>query len=355
MSVAIVTGSSGLVGSESVRFLHLQGMDVIGIDNHMRGYFLGRDGGVQWNHEKLSTELPRFQLEAVDIRDQGAVDQVFQRYGRQVTLVIHCAAQPSHEWAAREPFTDFSVNAHGTMVMLEALRQHCPEATFIYTSTNKVYGDKPNDLPLVETATRWELDKSHPYFAHGVDERMGIDQSMHSLYGVSKLSADVMTQEYGRYFGLKTGVFRGGCLTGPAHSGAELHGFLSYLIRCVVTGKPYTVFGYKGKQVRDNIHSSDLVRAFWEFHKAPRSGEVYNIGGSRHSHCSLLEAIAMAESASGKAMNYSLSEDVRAGDHQWYVSDVRKFQSHFPDWAYEYNCERIIHDMVAAALERQLK
>src|SRR5438128_367398 len=254
MSVAIVTGSAGLVGSETVRFLHDKGFDVVGIDNHMRSYFFGEDGSTEWNTRALGRELKRFTHVDADVRDQDAIFRVGREYERDIALVVHTAAQPSDDWAAREPFTDFAINASGTLVMLEATRQFCPDATFIFTSTNKVYGDAPDALPFVETPTRWELDRAHPWSTHGIDETMTIDQSMDSIFGASKVAADVMTQEYGRYFGMKTAVFRGGCLTGPAHAGAELHGFLAYLVKCGVTGRPYTIYGYRGKQVRDNIH-----------------------------------------------------------------------------------------------------
>lgn len=352
MSVAIVTGSSGLIGSETVKFLHEQGMDVVGIDNNLRQYFFGADGSVEWNTKELTRSLPRFTHLPLDIRNPADIEGVFKRYGKAVELVVHAAAQPSHDWAAKEPYTDFSVNAQGTLVMLESTRLLAPDATFIFTSTNKVYGDTPNYLPLVERETRWELSSEHAYAAHGIDESMSIDQTKHSLFGASKVAADVLTQEYGRYFGLKTGTFRGGCLTGPAHSGAELHGFLAYLVKCALTGKPYTIFGYKGKQVRDNIHSNDLVRCFWEFHKKPRAGAVYNIGGSRHSNCSMLEAIDTIEAISGKRVNFTLSEQARIGDHIWWVSDVRSFQKDYPSWAYEYDSRGILTEIIDATKER---
>ncbi len=355
MSVAIVTGSSGLTGSETAKFLHEKGMHVVGIDNDMRRYFFGEDGSTQWNTKHLKASLKNFTHCALDIRDREAIFELFGRYGRDVSLVVHAAAQPSHDWAAKEPFTDFTINANGTLVMLEAMRQFSPDATFIFTSTNKVYGDSPNALPLVEGETRWEIDAHHPYFAHGIDETMTIDQSKHSLFGVSKVAADVLTQEYSRYFGLKTGVFRGGCITGPAHAGAELHGFLAYLVKCTMTGKPYTVYGYHGKQVRDNIHAYDLVNAFWHFHQNPKAGAVYNIGGSRHSNCSMLEAIRYTEEACGRKLNYSVSDVARSGDHVWWISDVRKFQHDYPDWNYRYDLPRIIREIVEATRERTRK
>ncbi|HEX8336530.1 MAG TPA: NAD-dependent epimerase/dehydratase family protein, partial [Pyrinomonadaceae bacterium] len=279
MSVAIVTGSSGLIGSETAKFLDAKGLHVVGIDNDMRSYFFGREASTDWNTRQLQAALKNFEHNAVDVRDADAVAKIFERFGREVALVVHTAAQPSHDWAAREPFTDFTVNANGTLVMLEAARKYCPEAVFLFTSTNKVYGDTPNALPLIETETRWEVEPAHPFAEHGIDETMSIDQAKHSLFGASKVAADVLAQEYGRYFGMRTATFRGGCLTGPAHSGAELHGFLAYLVKCVVTGRPYTIYGYKGKQVRDNIHSYDMVNAFWHVFQNPKEGgAVYNMG-----------------------------------------------------------------------------
>jgi CDP-paratose 2-epimerase len=353
MSIAIVTGSSGLIGSETARFFHAKGMDVVGIDNNMRSYFFGAESSTQWNTERLKKDLPRFSHHAIDIRNQEELFKIFKEKGKNIALVVHTAAQPSHDWAAREPFTDFSVNALGTMNVLEATRQFCPEAVFIFTSTNKVYGDTPNRLPLVEKPLRWEIEESHPFYKRGIDESMSIDQSKHSLFGASKVAADVMVQEYGRYFGMKTAVFRGGCLTGPAHSGAQLHGFLAYLVKCVVTGKPYTVFGYKGKQVRDNIHAHDLVNAFWNVFEKPRVGEVYNMGGSRFSNCSMLEAIEMSERLAGKKLVYTLVDDNRIGDHIWYISDVKKFQDHYPGWKYQYGLEQILQQIVGAVRERE--
>jgi CDP-paratose 2-epimerase len=318
----------------------------------MRKYFFGEDGSTDWNTQRLRTSLKNFTHIAADIRDEQAIMKIFKQYGKNVSAVIHTAAQPSHDWAAREPFTDFTVNANGTLVMLEATRQHCPDAAFIFTSTNKVYGDAPNELPLVEKDTRWELAPSHSWAKYGIDELMSIDQSKHSIFGASKVAADVMAQEYGSYFGMKTGTFRGGCLTGPAHSGAELHGFLAYLVKCGVTGKPYTIYGYKGKQVRDNIHSHDLVSAFWHYYQKPKPAAVYNMGGSRHSNCSMLEAIHMIQEMTGKKLNYTLSDQARSGDHIWWISDVRKFQADYPGWKYEYDMSAILREIVAATQER---
>ena len=345
MGVVLVSGSAGLIGAETVRRFARGGYTVAGIDNDMRAYFFGPEGSTKWAADALQRELRNYRHHTADIRDYNALDKLFQEYAGEIVLVVHTAAQPSHDWAAREPLTDFGVNALGTLHMLELARRHCPEAPFIFTSTNKVYGDAPNSLPLIELETRWEVDPSHPYAEHGIDETLTIDQSKHSIFGASKVAADVMVQEYGRYFGMKTVAFRGGCLTGPGHSGAELHGFLSYLMRCAMTGREYRVFGYKGKQVRDNIHSNDLVEAFWQFFKKPRSGEVYNMGGSRFSNCSMKEAIAMCEQVAGKKMNYTYVEDNRIGDHIWWISDVRRFQSHYPDWRYQYDIQRILEEI----------
>ena len=349
--VLLVTGSAGLIGSETVRFFAQKGLTIVGIDNDMRAHFFGQEASTRWNRLQLEEQVPNYQHVEADIRDPEAMGRLFSRYGGAITGVIHTAAQPSHDWAAQDPMLDFTVNANGTLVLLEMTRQYCPEAVFIFTSTNKVYGDTPNSLPLVELETRWEL-QNHPYAAHGIDEQMSIDQSKHSLFGASKVAADVMVQEYGRYFGLKTGVFRGGCLTGPAHSGTELHGFLAYLAKCAVTGKPYTVFGYKGRQVRDNIHSHDLVQMFWHFFQAPRAGEVYNAGGSRHSNCSMNEATRICEELTGREMSISYTQENRIGDHIWWISDVRKFRSHYPDWQYRYDIRGILEEIVTALQER---
>jgi CDP-paratose 2-epimerase len=350
MSIVVVTGSAGLVGSESCRHFHALGHDVVGVDNDMRSYFFGQASSVNWNRDRLIAELPRYKHHSFDIRDPKAVGDLFGSLKDRVKLVIHTAAQPSHDWAAREPLTDFTINANGTMTLLEAVRQHCPEAVFIFTSTNKVYGDTPNRLPLVERETRWEVDPAHAFAAHGIDESMSIDGSTHSLFGVSKAAADLLVQEYGRYFGLRTGVFRGGCLTGPSHSPSELHGFLAYLVLCAVRGKPYTIYGYKGKQVRDNIHSHDLVRAFEAFFQSPKPGAVYNMGGSRHANVSMLEAITIIEKLCAKKLTYSVSDQNRVGDHIWYVSDVRAFQRDYPQWKYTYDIPRTLEEMVRVAM-----
>jgi CDP-paratose 2-epimerase len=345
MAVVLITGAGGLIGSEAALFFAAQGFDVVGVDNDMRRYFFGDDGSTAWRQALLETRAPGYRHVKADIRDESAMDRVFAAHGSAIALVIHAAAQPSHDWAAREPLTDFTVNAHGTLVLLEMTRRYCPDAPFIFTSTNKVYGDTPNRLPLVEGASRWMVEATHPFSEHGIDESMSIDGSMHSVFGASKVAADVMVQEYGRYFGLKTACFRGGCLTGPGHSGAELHGFLSYLVKCAVAGRPYTVFGYRGKQVRDNIHSYDLVQAFWHFFQQPRQGEVYNIGGGPASNCSMLEAIAIVERLTERPLTWSYSDANRAGDHIWWVSDIRKFAAHYPGWALTYTLERTIAEI----------
>lgn len=298
--IAIITGSAGLIGSESVRFFADKGCKVIGVDNDMRREFFGDEASTEWCRKKLEEEIEAYQHHHFDIRDEKAMEPIFNEYDKDIKLVIHTAAQPSHDWAAKDPFKDFTVNANGTLVLLEMTRKYCPEAVFIFTSTNKVYGDTPNRLPLVELETRWELEESHPYYKNGIDESMSIDNSTHSLFGSSKAAADLLVQEYGRYFGMKTVSFRGGCLTGPAHSGAELHGFLAYLMKCAIEGRQYTIFGYKGKQVRDNIHSYDLVNSFYHFYQNPRKGEFYNIWESRFSNCSILEAIEICERLTGK-------------------------------------------------------
>lgn len=355
MSVAIITGSAGLIGSEAARHFASQGMQVVGVDNDMRQRFFGAEASTGWQRQQLEKELgTSYQHEELDIRDRGAIEGLFTRYGRDVALVVHTAAQPSHDWAARDPHTDFSVNALGTLNLLESVRQHAPESVFIFTSTNKVYGDTPNRLPLVELDTRWEISPDHDYL-HGIREDMSIDQTLHSLFGASKVAADVLVQEYGRYFDLRTVCFRGGCLTGPNHSGTQLHGFLAYLVRCTVTGTPYSVFGYGGKQVRDNIHSADLIAAFDAFFRAPRSGEVYNIGGSRFSNCSMLEAIAICEEISGRQLQWTYRDDNRVGDHIWWISDVSKFQSHYPDWQLTRDVRQICQEIYEASCERWLE
>jgi CDP-paratose 2-epimerase len=352
MATAVITGSAGLVGSEAVHFFAQQGFQIAGIDNDMRSFYFGKSASTSWNRELLQEKYGKqYRNFDVDIRNRDAIEAIFQEYGDDIKLVVHAAAQPSHDWAARDPHTDFTVNANGALVLLEATRKFADSAVFIFTSTNKVYGDAPNRLPLEELETRWEIAPGHQY-EKGINESMSIDDSKHSIFGASKVAADVLVQEYGKYFGMKTSCFRGGCLTGPAHSGAELHGFLAYLVECTMTAKPYKIFGYKGKQVRDNIHSHDLISAFDHFYRKPRSGEVYNMGGSRHSNCSMLEAIAMCEEITGKKLNYNYDEKNRSGDHIWYISDVSKFQSHYPGWSYQYDLRTIVEEIVAAQHKR---
>jgi CDP-paratose 2-epimerase len=352
MKIALITGSAGLIGSEAVSFLSSKFDKIVGIDNNLREYFFGKDGSVSWNNDRLKEKFSNYQNYSVDIREVSALEKIFAEYGKDIQLILHTAAQPSHDWAAREPFTDFSVNATGTLNLLELTRIHCPSAVFIFTSTNKVYGDTPNYLPLIELEKRWEIKSDHHYFKDGIDEAMSIDQTKHSLFGASKVAADVLVQEYGRYFEMKTGVFRGGCLTGPNHSGAQLHGFLSYLMKCAITGNQYTIFGYKGKQVRDNIHSWDLVNMFWHFYQNPKSGEVYNVGGGRFSNCSMVEAIEISEEITGKKMNYSYSENNRIGDHIWWISDVSKFKAHYPGWTWKYDVKEILTQTYQSMVKR---
>ncbi|MGJ3245361.1 MAG: NAD-dependent epimerase/dehydratase family protein [Elainellaceae cyanobacterium] len=352
MSTVVITGSAGLIGSEAVRFFADRGFTIVGIDNDMRAFFFGDSASTSWNRNLLNDKYgDRYQHHAIDIRDRPSIENLFNEYGSDISLIIHTAAQPSHDWAARDPHVDFTVNANGTLTLLEAARHYCPDAVFIFTSTNKVYGDTPNDLPLQELETRWEIEPNHA-FSNGIDESMSIDCSKHSLFGASKVAADILVQEYGNYFGMKTASFRGGCLTGPLHSGAKLHGFLAYLMKCTITGDSYTIFGYKGKQVRDNIHSFDLVNAFYHFYQNPRCGEVYNIGGSRHSNCSMLEAIALCQDIADKTLKYAYTDENRSGDHIWYISDVSKFQTHFPDWHYQYDLRNTLEEMYLAQVNR---
>jgi CDP-paratose 2-epimerase len=332
------------------------GWDVVGIDNDMRSVFFGPDASTRWSRQSLQTEVRGYRHHDVDIRDQQAIRSIFSQYGRDIGAIVHAAAQPSHDWAARQPLVDFTVNALGTMNLLEATRAHAPEASFLFMSTNKVYGDNPNHLPLIEQDTRWEIDPHHAFAEHGIDESMSVDQTKHSLFGVSKLAADAMVQEYGRYFGMNTVCFRGGCLTGPGHSGTSLHGFLSYLVKCAVTGTEYTMLGYRGKQVRDNIHSHDLVNMFWQYCQDPEPGAVYNAGGGRHSNCSILEAVSECERLTGRPMRIKYDDNARIGDHIWYISDTRKFQQRYPAWSYSYDLRRIlteIHDSLTWRYHRQ--
>ncbi|HZQ80535.1 MAG TPA: NAD-dependent epimerase/dehydratase family protein [Gaiellaceae bacterium] len=345
MSVAIVTGSCGLIGSESAAHFGEAGLTIAGVDNDMRAAFFGPEASTRASRERLEARLGAgYEHHELDIRDREGVAKLFERYGREIELVVHTAAQPSHDWAAREPFTDFDINAVGTLNMLEATRLHAPEAVFIFTSTNKVYGDTPNALPYVELEQRWELEEGHRWYG-GIDETMSIDTSLHSLFGASKVAADVLVQEYGRYFGLRTACFRGGTLTGPNHAAAELHGFLAYVVRCAMTHTPYTIFGYQGKQVRDAIHSSDLIGAFDAFFRAPRVAEVYNIGGGRHSNVSVLEAIDLVQEVTGEEMSWTYRDEARTGDHIWWISDNGRFASHYPSWEQAYDVRAIAAEL----------
>ena len=342
-SYALITGSAGLVGSESTKFFIQRGFTVYGVDNDMRKYFFGEEASPKWNIDKLQEQhKDKYVHFNIDIRDSKKLEELFKM--NRFEIIIHTAAQPSHDWSVKEPITDFGVNALATLYLLENYRKYCPEAIFIFTSTNKVYGDRPNKLPFIERETRYELPKNHQSHK-GIDESVSIDGSTHTIFGASKVAADIMVQEYGRYFKLRTGVFRGGCLTGPAHSGTKLHGFLTYLIRCIATDTQYTIFGYKGKQVRDNIHVHDLINAFYLFYKNPTLGEAYNIGGSRYSNTSILEAIKKIESIFHKKAKIKYIDQNRSGDHIWYISDISKFQKQYPEFVVTYNIDRIIEDI----------
>ena len=337
----LVTGSSGLIGSEAVAHFASRGETVVGVDNNMRADFFGADGDTTWNLERLRNAHPTFRHVEADIRDRARMGALFAE--ERPDAIIHCAAQPSHDLAARRPFEDFDVNAVGTLNLLEAARNHTPESPFVFMSTNKVYGDAPNELPLVELDTRWEYARPEDF--HGIDESMRIDQSKHSLFGASKVAADVMVQEYGRYFDMPTVCFRGGCLTGPQHAGAQLHGFLAYLMRCTVTGDSYTVFGYGGKQVRDNIHAVDVTRAFAAFHASPRAAAVYNLGGGRQSNISMLEAIEACQRIAGRELDYTLSDRARIGDHRWWISDLTGFKRDYPEWDITFGIDDVLQEI----------
>jgi CDP-paratose 2-epimerase len=352
MGVAVITGSSGLIGSEAALHFAGIGLDVVGVDNDMRQVFFGPEASTDGNRARVERELgDGYAHHSIDVRDRDAVFALFRELGSSVELVIHAAAQPSHDWAAGQPLVDFDINAVGTLNVLEALRQFAPDAVLIFTSTNKVYGDRPNTLPLVEQETRWEIDPEHTY-ANGIREDMSIDASLHSVFGASKVAADILVQEFGRYYGLRTACFRGGTLTGPHHSAAELHGFLAYVMRCTMTGTKYTVYGYKGKQVRDAIHSHDLIRAFDEVFRAPRVGEIYNIGGGRFSNASVLEAIELAQEIVGEELEWTYKDESRIGDHIWWIGDNGHFESHYPSWRLEYDVPRILEEIRDANAER---
>ncbi|MBO6757223.1 MAG: NAD-dependent epimerase/dehydratase family protein [Roseibium sp.] len=347
-NTVLITGSAGLIGSETARYFAERGYFIVGIDNDFRARFFGSDASTAWNQQRLQEQLKDYSHYDIDIRHADELNAVFADYGGKIALVVHTAAQPSHDWAAKDPQTDFTVNANGTLNLLEACRKHCPEAPFIFTSTNKVYGDRPNQLPLVEQTARWELDPGHRFAASGIDETMSIDACLHSLFGASKVAADVLVQEYGRYFGMRTACFRGGCLTGPSHSGAALHGFLAYLIKCCATKRPYTVLGYEGKQVRDNIHSADLVSAFWHYFQNPTSAAVYNIGGGRDCNCSMLEAIDLCERITGRQLDWRYDPQNRIGDHIWWVSDTSRFRNDYPAWSANRSITDILEEIYSA-------
>ena len=344
----LVTGSSGLIGSEAVAFFDAMGFEILGVDNNMRADFFGPKGDTSWNRKRLEEACKNFRHQTLDIRDRLAVAELFMCH--KFDLIIHAAAQPSHDLAAKRPFDDFDVNAVGTLNLLEACRLHTPEAVFCHMSTNKVYGDGPNHIPLREEETRWEYDD--PIYVNGIPETFSIDRCLHSLFGASKVAGDVLAQEYGKYFGMKTGIFRGGCLTGPQHSGVELHGFLNYIVLVALREEPYTVFGYKGKQVRDQIHCHDVISLFWEFAQNPRPGEVYNLGGGKGNAASLLECVEIIHGISGKRPKLTYTDQARIGDHICYYSDLRKIKDHFSNWGLTRNLEQITEEIVRAAIDQ---
>lgn len=347
----LVTGSSGLIGSAAVEIFHERGAEIVGVDNNMRADFFGERGDTRWNRMRLESSCPRFTHREIDIRDRDAINRLFREHPFDV--IIHAAAQPSHDLAARRPFDDFETNANGTLNLLEATRTYCPTAVFAYLSTNKVYGDRPNRIRLTELDTRFDF--ADPAYENGIDETFPIDQSLHSLFGVSKAAADLMVQEYGRYFGLRTGVFRGGCLTGPLHSGVELHGFLNYLVSTALAEGQYTVYGYKGKQVRDQIHSHDVVEALWQFAQSPRPGAVYNIGGGKENAASLLECVDKVHAATGKRPVLTLTDDARVGDHICYYTDLSKLRRDYPEWKQRYSLDRILEEMIAVMSDERYR
>ena len=345
MKFVVITGSCGLVGSESSIFFSKKKFHILGIDNNARKSFFGKDGDISWVRNNLKKNLKNYNHFNIDIRNFSSLKKIFKKYKRNIKLIIHTAAQPSHDWAKDKPFVDFDINACGTLNLLELTKTYCPKAPFIFMSTNKVYGDNPNSLPLVEKKTRWEINKSHKYNS-GIDESMSIDNCTHSFFGASKSYADLIVQEYGKNIGLKTACFRAGCITGPNHSGAQLHGFLSYLVKITLKNKKYTLIGYKGKQVRDNIHSEDLVRCFWEFYKKPRIGQIYNTGGGRYSNCSIIEALDLVEKNTNIKIKRKILKKNRVGDHIWYISSMKKFKKDYPKWKQKYSTEKIIKELI---------
>ena len=345
MSLVLITGSSGLVGSEAVNFFSKKGFDVIGIDNNLRKFFFGIDGSTLWIKNELLKNNKNFKSYNCDIRSYSSLKKIFKKYSKKISLIIHCAAQPSHDYGKNFPIIDFNVNATGTLNLLELTKRYCADSPFIFMSTNKVYGDNPNNLKIIEQKYRWELKKKNKYFK-GINEKFPIDDCTHSFFGVSKTYADLIVQEYGKNVGLKTVSFRGGCITGPNHSGAKLHGFLSYLVKLSLNKKKYSLIGYKGKQVRDNLHSHDLVNCFWEFFKKPRKGEVYNIGGGRYSNCSIIEAINTVENIANIKIKREIIRRPRIGDHIWYITNNSKFKKHYPNWKQKYNTKKIIEELI---------
>ncbi len=345
MSIVLITGSTGLVGSEAVTFFSEKGFEVVGIDNNLRKFFFGDDGSTLWIKRKLNKKFNKFKNHNIDIRNYNSLKSIFSKYKKNISLIIHCAAQPSHDYGKNYPIIDFNVNATGTLNLLELTKLFCPEASFIFMSTNKVYGDNPNKLSLRENKLRYEISPASKYFK-GIDEKFSIDECTHSFFGVSKTYADLIVQEYGKNLGLNTVCFRGGCITGPNHSGSKLHGFLSYLVKISLSKKKYSLIGYKGKQVRDNLHSNDLINCFWEYYKKPKKGEVYNIGGGRFSNCSIIEALNYVEELKNIKIKRNLIKKPRVGDHIWYISDTSKFKNHYPNWKQKYNTKKIIEELV---------
>ena len=345
MSVALITGSCGLVGSESALFFSKKGFEIIGIDNNSRRLFFGKDGDISWVKSKLKKEIKNYYHFNTDIRDYNSLEKIFRKYKKNINIIIHSAAQPSHDWAKVKPFIDFDINAKATLNLLELTKKYTPECPFVFMSTNKVYGDNPNKLPLLEKKTRWEINPKHKFYK-GIDESMSLDNCTHSFFGASKAYADLIVQEYGKNIGLKTCCFRAGCITGPMHSGAKLHGFLSFLVKASIKNKKYTLIGYKGKQVRDNLHSNDLVKCFWEFYKKPRNGEVYNTGGGKFSNCSILEALKIVEDSIKIKIKKKVIRENRVGDHIWYVSNMNKFRKHYPKWKQIYSTKKIIYELI---------
>ena len=345
MSLVLITGSCGLVGSESVKFFASKGFDIVGIDNNLRSEFFGKDGDTSWIKKNLIKLHKNYIHKNIDIRNYLALEKIFKKYKQHIKLIIHSAAQPSHDWAKKNPFVDFNINALGTLNLLNLTKKYSCDAPFIFMSTNKVYGDNPNLLPFHELNSRWEIFKGHKYFK-GINESMSLDNCVHSFFGASKSYADLIVQEYGKNSGLKTVCFRAGCITGPNHSGAKLHGFLSYLVKSSLKKRTYSIYGYKGKQVRDNMHSHDLIECFWNYFKNPRVGEIYNIGGSRKSNCSVIEALNYVESAANISVKKIYRKASRVGDHIWYISDIKKFRKHYPNWKQKYGTKKIIEELI---------